>query len=96
MGALTLLSGTASTGSPYLSDGLLYDELWKYSTATMTWTQLDAGAGVMGTAPSPRYGPGMAAVGEDLYVFGGEDISGEAGGKEGQIGHAWLLCCVRH
>ena len=82
---LTLLLGTASVSS---SEDLFF----KFSTATMTWTQLDAGAGVMGTAPSARYGHGMATVGEDLYVFEDEDTSGEAGGEQGQIGHAWLLC----
>ena len=81
-GALT--SGAASGGYS--------DELFKYSTATMTWTQLDAEAGVTGTAPSARSGHSMTTVGEDLYVFGG-DTAGEAGGVEGRIGHA---CCVRH
>ena len=77
-GALT--SGAASGG--------YFDELFKYSTATMTWTQLDAAAGVTGTAPSARYEHSMTTVGEDLYVFGG--YGGEAGGVEGRIG------CVRH
>ena len=89
---LTLLLGTASVSS---SEDLFF----KFSTATMTWTQLDAGAGVMGTAPSARYGHGMAAVGENLYVFGGRDDSGESegsGGVEARIGHARLPFCVRH
>ena len=82
-GALT--SGAASGGYS--------DELLKYSTATMTWTQLDAEAGVTGTAPSARGSHSMTTVGEDLYVFGGY-TSGEAGGVEGRIGHGWLPCCV--
>ena len=84
-GALT--SGAASGGYS--------DELFKYSTATMTWMQLDAAAGVRGTAPSARIRHSMTTVGEDLYVFGGY-TSGEAGGVEGRMGHAWLPCCVRH
>ena len=82
----SLTSGAASGGYS--------DELFKYSTATMTWTRLDAEAGVTGTAPSGRFGHSMTTVGEDLYVFGGD--SGQAGGVEGRIGHAWLPCCVRH
>ena len=77
-GALT--SGAAS--------GANSDELFKYSTATMTWTRLDAEAGVTGTAPSARAYHSMTTVGEDLYVFGGRWTDGEAGGVEGRIGHA--------
>jgi N-acetylneuraminic acid mutarotase len=49
------------------------DELFKYSTATMTWTKLDTIAGVTGTPPSARSGHSMTTVGEDFYVFGGSD-----------------------
>ena len=78
-----------------------FSELWKYSTATMMWTQLYlvVGAGGMGMAPSARSGHGMAAVGEDVYVFGGRDdeyTSGKVKGGEGRIGHAWLPCIVCH
>ena len=47
------------------------DELFKYSTASMTWTKLDADGGVTGMPPRPRSGHKMATVGEDIYVFGG-------------------------
>ena len=78
-----------------------FSELWKYSTATMMWTQLYlvVGAGGMGMAPSARSGHGMAAVGEDVYVFGGRDDEyprGKVKGGEGRIGHAWLPCIVCH
>ena len=73
--------GTASTGYS--------GELFKFSTVTMTWTRL-------GTGPSARHGHGIATVGEDFYVFGGGDYSGESQGVEGQIGHAWWSCCVCH
>jgi len=62
---------------------LSYDDLFKYSTATMTWTQLDSGAGVTGTGPSARSEHTMTAAGQDLYVFGGLCVSGESGGVEG-------------
>ena len=87
---LDCLPGGALT-SGAASGRRIVDELFKYSTATMTWKLLDAGAGVTGTVPSARYVHSMTTVGEDLYVFGGE-TSGEAGGVEGRIGHAWLFC----
>jgi hypothetical protein len=55
---LTLLSHTGTL-----------DKLFKYSTVTMSWTQLDAGVGM--TRPSARYSHSMATVEQDLYVFGG-------------------------
>ena len=64
------------------------DGLFKFSTATMTWTQLDTVAVVMGTAPS-GLASGVTAVGGDIYV-------GELRKAEGRIGHAWLPCCVCH
>jgi hypothetical protein len=84
----SLLSVTSSGDS---IDNIHSNELFKYSTTTMTWTKLDTGAGVMGTPPSARSEHSMTTVGDDLYVFGGE-----AGGVEGRIGHAWLFCCVCH
>jgi len=50
----------------------------------MTWTQLDAVAGVTGTPPSARHGHSMTAAGADIYLFGGEDQGrGTIGGWDG-------------
>ena len=48
------------------------DDLFKYSTVSMTWTKLVTDAGVTGT-PSARDGHSMATVGQDIYMFGGYD-----------------------
>ena len=53
--------------------------MFKFSTVTMEWTNLDAAAGVKGTGPSARGGHTMSAVGTDLYLFGGYRISGKCG-----------------
>ena len=66
----------------------LSGELFRYSTISMEWTLLDEAAGVMGTSPGGRYRHAMAAVGSDVYVFGGNTygISGKgAMGGWGEI-----------
>ena len=45
--------------------------LFRFSTTALQWEQLDA-ALVSGVPPSARGGHAMAAVGSDLFVFGGE------------------------
>ena len=55
------------------------EHLYKYSTATKTWTKLDDGAAVevvSASDPSAREGHSMTGVGQDIYLFGG-DASGE-------------------
>jgi hypothetical protein len=56
-------------------------ELFKFSTVSMEWTNLDAAVGVKGTGPSAGPGGGGGesrkshatfAVGTDLYLFGGD------------------------
>jgi hypothetical protein len=53
-------------------------ELFKFSTVSMEWTNLDAAAGVKGTGPSAGPGHATFAVGTDLYLFGGNvrDVEG--------------------
>ena len=46
-------------------------ELFKFSTDTMEWTDLNAAGVVKGTIPSARSAHGMTAVGKDIYFFGG-------------------------
>ena len=53
------------------------EELFRYSTESMTWTKLDTAAGVTGTGPSARAGHSMTSVGIDIYLFGGQTGSGE-------------------
>ena len=53
------------------------EELFRYSTESMTWTKLDTAAGVTGTGPSARAGHSMTSVGINIYLFGGHTISGE-------------------
>jgi hypothetical protein len=50
------------------------NELFRFSTTALQWEQLDAPL-VSGSPPSARERHAMAAVGSDLFVFGG--ISGE-------------------
>ncbi len=47
------------------------NELFRFSTTEQKWEQLNA-TRVSGSPPSPRYGHRMVAVGNDLYVFGGD------------------------
>jgi hypothetical protein len=51
--------------------GALMNELFRFSTTTMQWEQLDALL-VSGSPPSARFNHRMVAVGSDLYVFGGD------------------------
>ena len=52
------------------SSSVYSNELFRFSTTTMQWEQLDAPQ-VSGSPPSARAGHGMVAVGSNLYVFGG-------------------------
>ena len=52
------------------------NELFRLSTTTMQWEQLDA-TRVSGIPPSGRSGHGIVALGSDLYVFGGYKDSGD-------------------
>jgi len=52
------------------------NELFRFSTTAIEWEQLDAVL-VWGFPPSARSDPAMAAVGSDLFVFGGETVQGE-------------------
>ena len=56
--------------------GEFSNELFRFSTTTLQWEQLDVSR-VSGSPPSGRYNHAMAAVGSDLYVFGGSTGSGE-------------------
>jgi hypothetical protein len=71
--------------------------LFKFSTVSMEWTNLDAAAGVNGTGPSAGYygGHAMSAVGTDLYLFGGL-ISGKGSRRwRGEGRWWWSLVCPR-
>jgi hypothetical protein len=71
-----------TSGLTYMSIAGLYQsrELFKYSTVSTEWSMLDAGAGVTGKGPGERSGHTMAAVGQDLYVFGGFVLGESRGG----------------
>jgi N-acetylneuraminic acid mutarotase len=69
VGALTLLSGAGVSQDELIS----FDDLFKFSTATMTWSQLDPG--VTGTGLSARSELTMTSVGWDIYIFGGDDLA---------------------
>ena len=56
--------------------GERWNDLYRFSTTTMQWEQLD-GALVSGSPPSARSGHAMAAVGSDIFIFGGPPGSGE-------------------
>ena len=55
-------------------------ELFKFSPETMEWTDLSAAVVVKGTMPSARRSHAMTAVGQDIYLFGGETDGGEEEG----------------
>ena len=52
------------------------DEFFRFSTTALQWEVLDAGL-VSGSPPSARDGHAMAAVGSDIFVFGGITDQGE-------------------
>jgi hypothetical protein len=69
-------------------------DLFKYSTHSKQWTQLDAAAGVTGTVPSARESPGMASVGTDFFVFGGISAAGDwrhTWARMGILGREWAF-----
>ena len=67
---------------------------FKFSIVSMEWTNLDAAAGVKGTGPSLRSGHTMSAVGTDIYLFGGDLISGKGGRRcQGEGRGWWSLVC---
>ena len=61
----------------YLFGGYSGEELvFRLSIITKEWTMLDAAAGVTGTSPSARFDHAMAAVGTDIYLYGGSKGKG--------------------
>lgn len=53
----------------------MLNDLVRYDTRAGTWANLTGAA--RGSPPSPRAAHGFAALGAALYVFGGQDDSGE-------------------
>jgi hypothetical protein len=69
------------------SPGLGYsNEFFRFSTTALQWEELDA-ALVSGSPPSARDGHTMAAVGSDIFVFGGVRSS------EGTLGEEARCAC---
>jgi len=48
------------------------NEFFRFSTTAFQWEELDAGL-VSGSPPGRRSGHAMAAVGSDIFVFGGDN-----------------------
>ena len=71
------VGGLSEPASRLLSDGSKMGDLYKYSTRSKQWTQLDAAAGVTGTVPSARESPAMASVGTDFFIFRGYVATGD-------------------
>jgi hypothetical protein len=51
-------------------------ELWRFSTSTHVWEQVDSTV-VNGAGPSARGGHVMTSVGLDLWMHGGNTVTGE-------------------
>jgi hypothetical protein len=47
--------------------------LYEFDPADLRWRALNSSTGVAGKAPSARSGHGFAAMGGELYLFGGTD-----------------------
>ena len=47
-------------------------DLWVWSTVDRKWTEVEAGT----PAPSARYGHAMTAVGQQIFLYGGDKGSG--------------------
>ncbi len=77
---------TATPARPPLSAGLL-DDLLSFDPANMTWTLLSAADHAI--PPSARYWHGFTSAGGRLYVHGGLEDSGKAGG----VGHGLDAMC---
>ena len=56
--------------------GVYSNEIFRFSTTALQWEELDA-ALVSGSPPSARSSHAMAAVGSDIFVFGGSTDQGE-------------------
>jgi hypothetical protein len=91
-----LFGGTTDTIAAGLFEGdpaFFCGELLRYSTISKQFTLLDAAAGVTGTVPSARISCAMAAIGTDIYLFGGKTGLGMGcswwmgqGQMEGRVG----------
>ena len=46
-----------------------FNDLWQYDPVSFIWTELTSS--IQGIAPAQRDKLGLAAVGEKLYIFGG-------------------------
>jgi hypothetical protein len=64
-------------GMTQAAGGFAEDLFFRFSTISKEWTMLDAAAGVTGTSPSARHAHAMAAVGTDIYLYGGFTESGK-------------------
>jgi len=58
-GAMYIFGGTL--------EGVMFNDMWKYTVASNTWTQVSPA----GTKPSTRAGQASAQVGDNWYLFGG-------------------------
>jgi hypothetical protein len=72
------------------------DELWRFSTSTCVWEQVDSTA-ANGAGPSGRGGHVMTSVGLDLWVHGGYHFTGNGSTGEGDVcaTHVALLLLPR-
>jgi hypothetical protein len=72
------------------------DELWRFSTSTCVWEQVDSTA-ANGAGPSGRGGHVMTSVGLDLWVHGGYHFTGNGSIGEGDVcaTHVALLLLPR-
>ena len=64
---LYVFGGSKILGSYYFNFGGPTNEFFRFSTTERKWEEIQ----VNSTKPNARSGLGMAAVGSDLYVFGG-------------------------
>jgi hypothetical protein len=76
------------------------DEVWLFETSTHGWQRVDNTEG-NGDGPSSRFGHVMTSVGEDLWLHGGNEVSGEdldvsseGDGSATRVPLMLLLLCV--
>ena len=71
----TRACGTPTRGRQRARRAGPLNDLHRFDPAAGAWTDL-SGAAALGAVPPPRYSPGLASVGDRLFVFGGQSLSG--------------------
>ena len=90
---VTIYSSSALLFGGRIGDDVALNDLWKFSLAHRIWKKVKM-IEPAGRVPSPRYGHVAAVIGDDMFVFGGYNYSGNFNvelWKYSVINNSWRL-----